>query len=149
MDQDFIITFENDGQNILRTNYFDSPASKMGYVFLTINAGAFRLLVPDEMAKSLIAEVATAKEVIVSRGIWEVKGGIDALEIMFEDDSDNPFCFHISTKQVHTLPAVTDCNKQWLFAVYNSKGKVAEYPCWYRIVEKLPCCEPYKRAHIN
>jgi len=141
----FIIAIENDGQNIKNTNYFESPAAKEGYVFLTINAGAFRLLVPDNIAAKLVGEIATANEVIVSRGRWVAQNGIDAFEIMFEDNSDSPYCFHISAKQADTYPVESDCGKQWNFTVWNSKGKIAEFPSWYRTVEQIPCLEAYKK----
>jgi len=142
-----IVKIENDGQNIISTNYFETTAAKMGYVFLSINAGAFRLLVPDEMAKGLVGEIATAQEVIVTRGLWDARGGIDAFEIMFEDNSDEPYALFISTQQAHTLPHESDCGKRRLFTVWNSKGKIAEFPCWYRTASRIPYLKPYKKIN--
>ncbi len=142
--EDNIITIVNDGQNIEQTNYFESPAAKAGYVFLSINAGAFRLLVPDSIAQALVEEIATANEVIISRGAWESQGNRDAFEIMFEDNSDSPYALHISANQAHTLPLASDADKQWVFTMWNSKGKIAEFPSWYRIVNRLPCLAKYQ-----
>ena len=142
-----IVKIENDGQNIISTNYFETTAAKLGYVFLSINAGAFRLLVPDEMAKKLVSEIATAQEVIVTRGAWEAQGGIDAFEIMFEDNSDEPYALFISTQQAHTLPHESDCGKRRLFTVWNSKGKIADLPGWYRIESRIPCLKAYKKIN--
>ena len=145
--EDNIITIVNDGQNIEQTNYFESPAAKAGYVFLSINAGEFRLLVPDSIAQALVEEIETANEVIISRGAWESQGNRDAFEIMFEDNSDSPYALHISANQAHTLPLESDADKQWVCTLWNSKGKIAEFPSWYRIVKRLPCLEPYKKKN--
>src|ERR1700744_5802447 len=42
-----MITIANDGQNLITTNYWDSEYAKMGLIYLTWNAGAARLLLPD------------------------------------------------------------------------------------------------------
>jgi hypothetical protein len=38
---------ENNGPEIVTTDYWGSPLEKRGFYHLSINAGAFRLLVPD------------------------------------------------------------------------------------------------------
>jgi hypothetical protein len=55
------IRIENNGPEIAATNYYDSPNAGAGYVYLSINAGALRLLVPDSQSQ-LVDEVKTAFE---------------------------------------------------------------------------------------
>ena len=42
-----LITIENNGPGILSTNYWGTPHAEKGYCYLSINAGAFRLLGPQ------------------------------------------------------------------------------------------------------
>lgn len=69
-----MLIIENQGQAIARTNYWDSDHAKAGYFFLSWNAGAGRLLMPDSQ-KAALAEMRSAKYVIVSRGPWTDQGG--------------------------------------------------------------------------
>src|SRR5574337_2166358 len=77
----------NRGQEIRETNYWDSIPARAGYFYLSWNAGAGRLLVPD-FHRDLLAEMNSAKYVIVSRGPWPEQGGREGLEVLFEDGSD-------------------------------------------------------------
>lgn len=47
---------ENEGQAVARTDYWQSVQAQAGYVYLSWNAGAARLLVPD-VAKHLLREM--------------------------------------------------------------------------------------------
>ena len=42
-----MITITNQGQRITSTNYWDSDNARAGYLYLSWNAGAARLMVPD------------------------------------------------------------------------------------------------------
>jgi len=92
------IQIENRGQAIVKTNYWDSEYAQAGMFYLSWNAGAARLLVPDAQ-KLTLPEMRTAKYVIVSRGPWDDHGGRDALELLFEDGSDAPFAVHLVSEQ--------------------------------------------------
>jgi hypothetical protein len=137
-----LITIENDGAEITYTNYFNSDHAARGYVYLSINAGAFRLLIPDRMI-SEIAEWRTAREVIISRGPWPDMSKSDALEILFEDDSDNPYALHIASEQADRMPLDTDRDRKdqppsWKFSAWTREGKTLELPCRYRLVKRIP-----------
>jgi hypothetical protein len=142
------IRIENDGADILNTNYWETEHAARGFYFLSANAGAFRLLVPD----SQIAETAewlSAREVIVSRGTWPDAGKSDALEILFEDYSESPYSIHLVSEQMDRMPLDTDRDRKgtparWKFTAWSSKEKILELPCRYRIVKKLPCLKPWQ-----
>jgi hypothetical protein len=138
------ITVENDGQEIISTNYWASSYARNGAVFVSINAGAFRLLVPPQIS---IDDMVTADEVIVSRGTWPQAGKHDALEILFEDNSDNPFCLHIGSEQTATMPADRDRNKNFVFAIWTPDGKVKELPARYRKVKRIPYLKPWRKTN--
>ncbi len=143
-----LIQIENDGAEIVNTNYWDTPHATRGFLYLSINAGAFRLLVPDAQA-SEIGEWMQAKEVIVSRGPWPQMNKHDALEILFEDNSENPYVIHLVSEQVDRMPLDSDRDRhgeppRWRFSVWTRKGKALELPCRYRIVKHLPCLKTWE-----
>lgn len=142
-----MIEIENNGPEIIRTNYWQSEYSSRGLFYLSINAGAFRLLVPDSWVQET-GEWMTAKEIIISRGPWPEKGKLDALEILFEDYSESPYVVHLASEQIDRLPLDTDRDRKdqpprWKFSVWTQKGKILEFPCRYRIVKKLPFLKPW------
>ena len=57
---------ENEGQAVAGTDYWQSVQAQAGYVYLSWNAGAARLLVPDA-AKHLLREMRGAEYVITVR----------------------------------------------------------------------------------
>jgi hypothetical protein len=139
----------NAGMEIVSTNYWQTEMAEKGYVYLSINAGCFRLLVPKGKGIPL-ADITCAELVIVSRGPWPEAGKHDAFEILFEDNTDNPFCLHIVPGQVDRLPLMGDRDRpgtepKWFFAVYNQDGKVAEFPARYRLVKKIPCLKGWTK----
>ncbi|EAY3673144.1 hypothetical protein FGR80_23295, partial [Salmonella enterica] len=90
---------ENEGQAVAGTDYWQSVQAQAGYVYLSWNAGAARLLVPDA-AKHLLREMRGAEYVIISKGMLH---GRDALELIFEDGSDAPFVIHMLSEQCDRL----------------------------------------------
>src|SRR4030042_411330 len=125
------LTVENDGQAIVSTNYWQSDYAKRGFFYLTINAGAFRLLVPPSREGEL-ADMLTASEVIVSRGPWPEHGKHDALELLFEDYSDSPYSLHITSDQVDRTPPGAARPQTFVFAVWVQTGQVKETAGRYR-----------------
>ncbi len=137
-----LIQIENNGPEILRTNYWETENAAKGFFFLSINAGAFRLLVPDSWVQET-GEWMLAKEVIISRGPWPEKGKADAIEILFEDNSDSPYVLHIVAEQIDHMPLDADRDRRgnpprWKFSAWTRAGKILELPCRYRIVKSLP-----------
>ena len=132
-----LITIGNNGQAIAKTNYWDMPNAKKGCFYLSWNASAARLLVP-EFQKAAIAEMKTAKEIIISRGIWHPHGRA-ALELLFEDYTNSPFSIHIVTEQCDRLIPETDQGSGFVVAIWTKEGKQFECPGKYRTVDKLPC----------
>jgi hypothetical protein len=137
------IGIDNNGPEIVSTNYWDTNYARKGYVFLSINAGTCRLLVPEAMLAA-IPEWRAAREVIVSKGPWPDQGKAEALELLFEDDSDSPYALHIGTNQVDRIPLPADQDHadqpaRWRFSTWTQiDGKVLELPCRYRIVTRIP-----------
>jgi hypothetical protein len=131
----FMIKIENKGQQVVSTNYWGSEHAKRGYFYLSWNAGAARLLVPDSM-KAQIREMKSAEYVVVSRGKFE---GRDALELMFEDGSDSPYVVHMVTEQTDRLIPESDQGGGFVVAVWTRSGMKLRLPGKYREVDVLPC----------
>lgn len=124
----------NKGQQIVNTNYWESEYARQGLFYLSWNAGAGRLLIPDDQ-KSIIREMKTAKMVIVSRGEWQ---GKDALELLFEDHSDNPFVINLVTEQTDRLIPKEQQGGGFVVTVWTKGGQKARFPGKYRVVNTLP-----------
>ncbi len=110
-----MITFENDGIILQRTNYFDSPQAQSGEFYLTWNAGCARLLVPDNQ-KHQLTEMKTGKRVIISA----IPNG---LEIVFDDDSETPFLIQLAQEQTDRVITVSDIGDDFQFSVYIRLGE--------------------------
>jgi len=142
-----LITIVNNGPEIMSTDYWHTGHAAKGYFYMSINAGCFRLLVPAPQIAA-IDEMKTAREVIVSRGAWPEQGKHDALEILFEDDTGNPYVLHFTIDQVDRMPTDADRDRpghppRWKFAVWTETGKQFVLSCRYRIVKKIPYLKPF------
>jgi hypothetical protein len=136
------IRIENAGQGIHWTDYWDSEQARAGKVFLSVNAGCIRLLLPDPLL-GMLAEMKTGKKVIVSRGPWPDYGRDDGFEIMFEDYSDSPFALHVGVESWDLVPARDTIGKKWEFAIWTRAGKMYQKKCYYRTVARIPCMKPW------
>lgn len=138
----FICT-ENKGQAIVKTNYWDSELAIKGLLYLTWNAGAARLLLPDSQ-KLALREMRGAKYVIISRGPSVEHGGGDALELLFEDNSDAPFSIHLSVEQSDRTISVEESGKEFFVTVWTRGGEKLRLPGKYRQVDSIPCLQEWK-----
>lgn len=137
-----LLVIGNRGQAIANTNFFDSEHARKGLFYLSWNAGAGRLLVPD-CQKHLVSEMRTAKYVIISRGPWIEQGDIDALEMLFEDHSDSPFVLMMSHAQCDRLLPVKDQGVGFFINVWTRGGQKLRLPGRYREVTALPCMDEW------
>lgn len=135
-----LISIVNDGPIITETNYWESGYNAQGVLFLSTNAGAFRLLLPDGMFD--VGEMLTAKQVVVSVGPGMGKSLL--FEVMFDDHSDSPYCIHFGTEQVDRIPGKEDNGKEFRFIVYERGLKsVMDTTCKFRFVSVVPCLKPW------
>jgi hypothetical protein len=139
------LTVKNEGPEIASSNFWETDYERRGLFYLSLNAGAFRLLVPS-VHDSVIAEFRTAKEIVISRGPWEAQGGRDSIEILFDDGTDDPFSLHLDAQQLDRLPAADDAGKKAIFTAW-LKGPTCAYvsDCFYRIVPEIPWLKPWER----
>jgi hypothetical protein len=136
-----LITVKNDGQKLIDTNYWQTEHCKAGYAYMTLNAGAYRLLVPPVNHKWL-DEIRTAKEVVISRGAWPQANKKEAFEVMFEDFTDNPFAIYMDQVQWDRLPAKSDKGWKGELHIYIEASPVPAFVLdrvFYRVVKEIPC----------
>jgi len=132
----------NDGQRIVETNYWGTEHARRGFLYLSWNAGAGRLLVPDS-ARQMLREMKNVRHVIVSRGRWIEMGGRDALELLFEDGSKNPFAIHLVVQQCDRMIPDEQQGGGFDIAIWTPKGEQLRFPGKYRVVPALPCLEKW------
>lgn len=135
-----VITFGNNAQNIVETNYFDHELAQRGFFYLCWNAGAARLLVPDNQ-KDIVEEIKTGKYAVLSRGKWMAQGGVSAIEVLFEDNTNSPLAITIAAEQSfipHLMPV-----SGFSLTVWTRDGEVLRLPCKYRAVSQIPCLKKW------
>lgn len=138
-----MLTITNNGQEIVSTNYWDSGLARRGLCYLSWNAGAARLLLPDALRRD-VREMQAAKYVIVSLGPWQEMGGREALEMLFEDGSDAPYCLHLSIEQSDRRIPEAEQGSSFVVAVWTRQGQQISLPGKYRRVSRIPCLEPWR-----
>jgi hypothetical protein len=138
-----MLTISNDGQEIIASNYWQSEYARRGHIYLSVNAGAFRLLLPPFLEEA-IRDMGAGREVVVSRGPWPDQKRADAIEVIFEDGSDSPFVLHFGIEQIDRLPAKADEGRRDLRCTVWTSGAVKRLslPAAYRRVKAIPCLDP-------
>lgn len=133
----------NKGPLIASTNFWDSPMARQGIFYLSWNAGAGRLMVPDSMI-AILEEIQPAKHVIVSHGPWPEASGQPGLEILFEDESESPFCIHLSVRQqTDRVPKDQGAATPFDVVAWTRSGPVATWSARYREVKTIPWLKPW------
>ena len=117
-----MISIENDGVDLVATDYWDSEQARAGYCFLTGNAGAWRLLVP-EATEYIVAEARACKRVTIEPSLVAPGQGWD---IVFEDGTASPFFLCIDRRQVDR--AMHPCG-ECRFSVWTHRGKELDLAC--------------------
>lgn len=114
-----MIEIVNAGPLIASTTFWDTGYAAAGKMYLSVNAGAFRLLLPKQWAGAL-PEMATARVVRVIRGPAERIGKADAIRIMFDDASDSPYQIDLSLEQCDRLPLARDVGRRLEFTAWTA-----------------------------
>lgn len=119
-----MITIQNNGADIVATDYWDSEHAAAGFCYLSGNAGVWRLLVP-EAAEMLLPEIRTGKSVTIEPSL-HLPG--QAWDVVFEDGTDAPYSLAIDKRQLDRALTPGACR----LAVWTQRGKVLELACVVR-----------------
>ena len=146
------LLINNHGPLITATNYWRTDAATAGNLYLSTNAGAFRLLVPP-LLETIISDLATGREAVISRGPWPAARRDDALEILLDDGTANPWSCHLDANSVDRMPLDTDAGKEWVFTVWTRPRRAGDRPhkalerkAFYRRVPQLPWLKPWGQS---
>lgn len=130
------LIIKNKGKEILDTNYFDSELNINDKFYVSINAGAFRLLVPDKHVNEIKRELELAKEITITRKMFHKGNGIQGFEILIDDNSDYPFYLQLSENAFDRKPSSFNENKSFVFSAWyrekNEIKKMFESQCFYK-----------------
>lgn len=135
------LLIKNDGPRIASTNYWRTPHSKR-FLYLTINAGALRVLLPPSLAEEILEAIKTSHLLILSRGPWPAGQRADALELLLEDGSETPFALHLDIRQIDRLPLDHETSFPctfWTEGIGGVPRLAAQLPTRYRRVDRIPC----------
>lgn len=135
-----IISVTNHGPLIAETNYWGSAIEQAGKLYVSVNAGAVRLLLPRRLLH-LVGEMRSSRHVILSRGPWPAMKLPEAVELLFEDGTDSPFSLHLSPESFDVLPAAPEPGLEWVLSVWVDKAgphKALERRCYWRRSARLP-----------
>ena len=134
-----VISVGNNGPRLVSTNYFDTPRAQQGYLFASWNAGALRLLVPDNQVHA-VAEMRPAKNVVVTRG-HHAAYGVELFEILFDDDTVSPFMVLLDPNNSDRQVGQENHGKPLDVHVYTREGCAGTWPGRFRLAP-LPCLKP-------
>lgn len=107
-----LLRITNDGKRIVSTNYYESDWNKRGVIAVSLNAGAMRLLIPNNMVEQVQRELMTMQNV---DGYISVEHYHDSnftcgkiFRIMFDDLTENPYCLFVGENQFVGLTVPDD-----------------------------------------
>lgn len=91
------IIIGNDHEKIKTTNYWETNYNKEGYIYVSLNAGAMRLLLPENLNPDIEA-MKNTKTIVISKG-KHVEYDREMFEVLFDDNSDYPYVLFLSLEQ--------------------------------------------------
>ena len=92
-----ILNIKSKKQLIEATDFWESELNTLGYFFVSFNAGAARILVPDKYSW-MLDEMRTGKHAVMKSNA-DPETGKASYEIIFENFSGTPFRLHLEDVQ--------------------------------------------------
>ncbi|WP_210165053.1 hypothetical protein [Methylosinus sp. PW1] len=143
-----MFVFSNMGQKLVDTSYWASEHALMGFVYISVNAGAARLLLP-RVQESHLPDIGSANEVVISFASRFDPRKDPSIEIMFDDGSANPFCLFISRDQCDCWASLSAAKSIPFSVVTQGNGEVFACEAKVRKVRRIPCLLPWNASHAN
>ncbi len=121
-----ILCLKNDGQKIASTNFWETVGNHHGLFFLSTNAGALRLMVPDSQ-RHVVNEFHNVKHVRVTRGLHHEVPSEIGIELVFVDDSRAPYVLQMHASNLDRLFPKSEAGQDLPFTVWiNGQNKKAK-----------------------
>ncbi len=137
-DETRTITISNAGAEIIGSNYFDSLWAEAGLCYLSGNAGAARLLIPDSQTHTISA-MRTGRFCVLTTGLFK---GVPCIEIMFDDGSRAPHAVIITQDMCDF--SFQPSRTAFKLSAWTRNGKIGEWTAFERAAKRLPCLQPWK-----
>jgi len=123
------------------TTYFDTEMCAKGFYYLVHSNCKYFLLLP-KWNERVLKEMETAKSIVITRGNYNGKN--DCFEVMFDDNSENPFMIVLENEQ---FTRISPLKEGWNGTFYIYSGDLEEYKLYfshvyYRITDNLPSLQP-------
>ena len=115
-----MFVFQNRGEELTETNYWQSEHAAKGLVYVSGNAGALRMLIPPA-SEDFLKEMKKVKRVTIERSI--LRPG-KCLDFVFDDGSDLPFCIAVDKTQIDRK---IKHNDRWKLLIYTKTGLKKEF----------------------
>lgn len=143
------VMVENNETELVASNYWETEYAINGLFYLSINAGAFRLMVPKS-CEHLISEFKTGEYCIISKGPSIMPGHPFMIELLFEDHTDAPYHLILGPRHIDRNPLSSDAGKKYKMSIW-TKGckKVMEMDAYYRVVDRIPYLKPLGKEFKN
>lgn len=106
----------NDGPRVAQTDYWSTPHARHGLLYLTINAGAIRLLVPNPTAYMLAELPPIGTRATLARG-----NGIYRLAL--HDRPADPYVLEIDVRQADRRIPKSDTGRTVPLVWYRQDGR--------------------------
>jgi len=119
-----MITIENNGADIVATNYWGTEHAARGLCYLSGNAGHWRLLVP-RVVEHALSEMRAGKSVIIESSTVQE----DSCDVVFDDRTAAPFSLSVDRRQIDRSMTSRSCQ----LTVWTEAGKVLTFPCEIRV----------------
>lgn len=144
------LVISNDGKDLIATNYWEHNMAKKGLFFLSTNAGAFRLLTPEN-SEDTIAEMKTGRYCIISISPSNSTEYRYLVELLFEDHTQTPYYFTFTSNQMGPLFPCKEEDGKWFVLSVWTKGckKVLEMKAYLRFVDRIPYLKPLGKEFKN
>jgi hypothetical protein len=120
------------------TTYFDTEMCEKGFYYLVHNMNKYFLFLP-KWNERVLKEMETRKSIVITRGNHNGKN--DCFEVMFDDNSDNPYMIILEDEQ---FTRISPLKEGWNGTFYVYSGDLEEYKLYfshvyYRVADNLPC----------
>jgi hypothetical protein len=141
-----MITIGNNEKLITNTDYWNSEAAAFGYVYLSTNADAVRLLLPD-LSGLNIHDIKQSKLVVISVGRHTDFNAFMA-EVVFNEGSKSPYVIYVALNQFEKIPTEQDYMKKMDFILVTPADNNTQVKnellcqCVFRKSKKLPDLTP-------
>ncbi|MDR0552162.1 MAG: GNAT family N-acetyltransferase [Spirochaetaceae bacterium] len=136
--------FDKDGC-LTGTNYWESELCGMGHYYLVCHKDSFSLLIPHNAKNSLLKELFEqfCFSVIITKGNYN--GKPNCFELMFEDNSDEPYTILLEQEQVDCSISKPVYGWNSHFCIYSDgleEETVYIKNVYFRTADTLPCMLP-------